>query len=212
MLDLNKVSEIIFTTMKTLGREKYGVFYSMYKDPLQYAGKKGSMFYNTSEFTLTLVKDILESYYEVIKGLKQADPQNAMTFYYGYKGQQSLNDRTGQFINTPSTAIVKAVAEKISLPGYSVNEKMYIVMPVILMLRYVTRDLQSSSVLRWLSQNGIGDTGQRAFPKLDKIYLNPTLADLNQFTTTTVVTTAGDKQSQGNLIPLALLYYVFTNL
>jgi len=80
------------------------------------------------------------------------------------------------------------------------------------MLRYVTRDIQQSNVIRWLTQNGIGDTGQRAFPTLDKVYLNPTLSDLNQFNATTVVTTAGDTQSKPNILPLALLYYVFTNL
>jgi len=210
MIDLDKVSEIIFTTMKTLGRERYGVFYSMYKDPLQYAGKKNSRFYNTSEFTLSLVKDILESYYEVLKSLKTSQPDKANTFYYGYRGQQSLNDKTGQFLDTPSTDIIKAVANKISLATYNLNEKMLIVMPVILMLRYVTRDIQQSNVIRWLTQNGISDTGQRAFPNLDKVYLNPNLSDLNQFNT--IVTTAGDTQAKPNILPLALLYYVFTNL
>lgn len=212
MIDLDKVSEIIYTTMKTLAPERYGVFYSMYKDPLQYAGKKNSRFYNTNEFTLSLVKDILESYYEVLKSLKTSQPDKANTFYYGYRGQQSLNDKTGQFLDTPSTDIIKAVANKISLAGYNLNEKMLIVMPVILMLRYVTRDIQQSNVIRWLTQNGIGDTGQRAFPTLDKVYLNPTLSDLNQFNATTVVTTAGDTQAKPNILPLALLYYVFTNL
>jgi len=207
------------------------LFYDIYNTPFKHLpDRQEEKFFSSRTFNERLVSQIIDIYYNNLRKLKFAKGSQAQNIFYN---GASFNDVNQSWIKERLPyQIVNIVSRSVNIPGYNLQEKEFIVMAVLYMLRVLTADVSANTpTLRYFRNNGVMMRNQikpyDEFLPLSKKYLNPTLQDLQNLNTPTpaVVTTVQTNdpdvtvikpepaQSGGNaLFPLAIAYYLFSNL
>jgi len=230
------ISTLVYSAIKqlaTAGLSNFtrmrNLFYDIYNLPFQHLpARQEERFFTSRAFNERLVNQILTLYYSNLRKLKTSKQDQAQSIFYN---GASFNDNSKEWITTRLPyQIVNIVSRSVNLPGYNLQEKEFIVMAVLYMLRVLTGHVSTrTATYKYFKDNGImlRNIKKDFNEPLSMIYLNPSLKDLQNTVTpspavvTTVQTNDPDvtvikpepAQSGGNaLFPLAIAYYLFSNL
>jgi len=237
------ISTLVFSAIKQLATagtssvtRMRNLFYDIYNFPFQHLpSRKEERFFLSSAFNERLVNQILSIYYSNLKKLKFAKESEAQTIFYN---GASYDDNQKRWLTSRLPyQIVTIVSRSVNLPGYNLQEKEFIVMAVLYMLRVLTGHVSTSTATyKYFKNNGIMlRNAKREFDKnVPMVFLNPSLKDLqnNVKPAPAVVTTVqaddpnntiiqpepnvqpAQVQKSGGLpiLPIAIAYYIFNAL